>query len=426
MAEKRMMLALDRALFRAGERVCVALSGGADSVALLLALMEANALKDSLGVVLSAVHVNHGLRGAEGDADEGFVLALCERVGVPVVVERVDVRERQAEEREGLEEAARELRYGVFWRLMEAGKVDVVATAHTMDDQAETVVMKLLRGAWTEGIGGIAPVVHPSKRARRGPRVERESLRTHVSESRPFDLAQGGLRAPGFVADREGRVVRPMLAVRRAEVEEFLRERGQDWREDATNRDVSLTRNRVRHELMPVLRGFNPAIDTALARLAEIARDEEAFWQAEVARVLPQMVLPGRPVRGGGRAVSTVTGGPSCAVEIERLRGLAPALRRRVLRAAARGLGCRISAEETAKLLGLAGLSPQRTRSNAAGQGQGMGAGKTPGRVGARLELGHGLRAERTARELHLSVSHAPFVSRRRPGKADSEPGAGE
>lgn len=358
------MIALNRALVKAGERVCVAISGGADSVALLLALHDANDstwLKESLGVVLSAVHVHHGLRGADADADEVFVRELCQRLDVPLLVERVDVAGRQSEEREGVEEAARKLRYGFFWRLLNEGSADVVATAHTLDDQAETVVMKLLRGAWTEGIAGIAPA------------VEKDGRQQTVDSRRSAK-----------------RIVRPMLAVRRADVEAFLRECGQTWREDATNRDVSLTRNRVRHELMPVLRGFNPAIDAVLARLAQIAHDEEAFWQVEVAKVLPQVVLPGRPVRGGGRAVSTAAGNSSCAVEVERLRPMTPALRRRVLRAAARGLGCRISAEETAKLMALAGF--------------GGYAGVT-GRIGSRLELGNGLLVERTARELRLSHS---------------------
>ena len=154
----------------AGERVCVAVSGGADSVALLLALIRRQiARRSSLGVVLSAVHVHHGLRGAEADADEAFVRELCERLEVPLTVERVDVAADRSAEREGFEEAARELRYAVFWELMKSGKADVVATAHTLDDQAETVMMKLLRGAWTEGIGGIAPVIErPSQRLRVG------------------------------------------------------------------------------------------------------------------------------------------------------------------------------------------------------------------------------------------------------------------
>jgi tRNA(Ile)-lysidine synthase len=361
-------LTIARSLMSAGDRVCVAVSGGADSVALLLALSEANREREALGVVLTAVHVHHGLRSAEADADEAFVRELCDKLGVPLVVERVNVPARQAAEREGLEEAARELRYRVFWELMKSSRADVVATAHTLDDQAETVVMKLLRGAWTEGIGGIAPAV------------------------------ESGVR---------GRIVRPLLGARRAEVEAYLRERGQTWREDATNRDVSLMRNRVRHELIPILRGFNPGIDAALARLAEIARDEEGFWQAEVAKVLPQVLLQGRPIRGGGRAVSTVTGNSSCAVEVERLRTMTPALRRRVLRAAARALGCRISAGETAKLLALAGLGEVQP--------------PVAARSGVRLELAGGLRAERTAREIQLRVDAAPFVAKSASRKAIRE-----
>ena len=380
-------LTIDRLLISAGERVCVALSGGADSVALLLTLADANRAKEPLGIVLSAVHVHHGLRGAEADADEAFVRELCERMSVPLVVERVDVVARQNEEREGMEEAARELRYRLFWRLLAERRADVIATAHTLDDQAETVMMKLLRGAWTEGIGGIAPVIE-------------RALTVAGSENRD-QRSDGRLR-----------VVRPMLGVRRAEVEAFLRDRGQAWCEDATNRDVSLTRNRLRHELMPALRGFNPEVDVALARLSDIARDEEAFWQAEVARVLPQALLPGRPVRGGGRAVSTVTGNSSCAIEVERLRAMTPALRRRVLRAAARSIGRRISAAETAKLLALAGLAQVDP--------------PVAGRSGVRLELSAGLRAERTAREIQLRVDGAPFVAKKDTRKAGGERAAKE
>jgi tRNA(Ile)-lysidine synthase len=360
-------LALDRTLLHAGERVCVAVSGGADSTALLLALVEANAEKQGLGVALSAAHVHHGLRGAEADEDEAFVRELCERLAVPLTVFRVDTAARQAAEREGMEEAARELRYDALRGLA----TDAVATAHTLDDQAETVVMKLLRGAWTEGIGGISPEV-----------VVRDAGETHVSEAR-----RG---APASVAVR---LVRPILGVKRVEVEAFLRDRGQSWREDASNQDVSLTRNRVRRELMPTLRGFNPGIDELLARTAAIARDEEAFWRAEVARVLPQVLLPGKPVRGGGRAVSTAADEASCAVEIARLAAMPAALRRRVVRAAVRSLyaegegGSRLSSEETAKVLALAGFG---------------GYAGVEGRIGSRLELHGGLRAERSARELRL------------------------
>jgi tRNA(Ile)-lysidine synthase len=239
---------------------------------------------------------------------------------------------------------------------MASGAVDVVATAHTLDDQAETVVMKLLRGAWTEGLGGISPV-----KQGRGKR-------------------------------EEGRVVRPLLGVRRSEVEAYLRERSQPWRDDSSNLDLSLTRNRVRHQLMPLLRQFNPAVDASLAAMAGIARDEEAFWQAEVARVLPQVLLPGRPVRGGGRAVGTAVGEQACAIEIARLATMPAALRRRMVRALAASAGLRLNAEETAKVLALGGLAPA---------GASGGAGIT-GRVGSKLELRNGLRVERTARELRF------------------------
>ena len=379
------MLALERTLLRAGERVCVAVSGGADSTALLLGLAEANRApplnKEPLGIVLSAAHVHHGLRGAEADGDAAFLRELCARLAVPLTVFRVDTAARQAAEGEGLEEAARTLRYEALRGLMDTGAVDAVATAHTLDDQAETVVMKMLRGAWTEGLGGISPEVEGGQG--RGKREQ----------------------GPGGREQKEGGgVVRPLLGVRRSAVEAFLRSRGQGWREDASNQDVSLTRNRVRHQLMPLLREFNPGVDALLARTAEVARDEEAFWRAEVERVLPQVVLPGKPVRGGGRAVGTAVGEASCAVEIARLAAMPAALRKRVVRAVARGLSVWeetargkevagtsyvLSGEETAKVLALAGLG-------------GSGAEAVKGKIGSRLELHGGLRVERSGREIRF------------------------
>ena len=387
-------LAMDRGLVRAGERVCVAVSGGADSTALLLGLVEANAEsksnKEPLGVVVSAAHVHHGLRGVDADGDEAFVRELCAGLGVGLTVFRVDTAARQVEEGEGLEEAARELRYAALRGLMESGAVDVVATAHTLDDQAETVVMKMMRGAWTEGLGGISPVVESGGAAR-----EMQVLplrRAKGQDENSYETEQDHYAA-GKDGGGKGRIVRPLLGVRRAEVEAFLRARGQGWREDASNADVALTRNRVRHALMPRLREFNPGIDALLARTAEIAREEEAFWQAEVAKVLPQVLLPGKPVRGGGRAVSTVIGEVEFAMEIARLREMPGAMRRRVVRAAAKrvfaeGTGYGLSSEETAKVLALAGFG-------------GTG-GAVTGRIGSRLELRGGLRVERSAREIRL------------------------
>jgi tRNA(Ile)-lysidine synthase len=379
---------LNREHIRPGDRICAAVSGGADSVALLLLLHAANALpRHGLGVGLSAVHVHHGLRGEEADADLAFVEALCLRLAVPLHVHHASVPERMAASRagagkggtgraEGLEEAARAIRYEFFASLIAQGHADSVLTAHTLDDQAETVLMKLLRGAWTEGLSGIHPVVRMQGTGN-----------SHPSEPRPLagdpDWEQG---------TAGGQILRPLLAVRRAELEGFLRARNQPWRTDSSNSDEAFTRNRVRHQLLPILREYNPSLDQTLANLAELAREDEARWQAELGRILPQVLLPGKPARGGGRAVSTAVGEPgSVALEIERLRGFDPALRRRVVRAAARRLGARLSFDETARLLALAGLLPD------AGDGK-----APPARAGAGVQLAAGLRAQRSARELRL------------------------
>jgi tRNA(Ile)-lysidine synthase len=395
---------LNREHIRPGDRICAAVSGGADSVALLLLLHAANALpRHGLGVGLSAVHVHHGLRGEEADADLAFVEALCLRLAVPLHVHHASVPERMAASRagagknEGCEEAARAIRYELFASLIAQGHADSVLTAHTLDDQAETVLMKLLRGAWTEGLSGIHPVVrmqgtgisHPSEpRPLAGdPDGEQGTGNSHPSEPRP--LAGDPDREQGTAG---GQIVRPLLAVRRAELEDYLRARNQPWRTDSSNSDEAFTRNRVRHQLLPILREYNPSLDQTLANLAELAREDEARWQAELGRILPQVLLPGKPVRGGGWAVSTAAGEPaSVALEIERLRGFDPALRRRVVRAAARRLCARLSFDETARLLALAGLLPD------AGNGE-----APPARAGAGVHLAAGLRAQRSARELRL------------------------
>jgi tRNA(Ile)-lysidine synthase len=333
--------------FHAGERVAVAVSGGADSVALLVAMAEA---RRETGLVLSATHVHHGLRGAEADGDAQFVAELARQLGVPVRTEHGDAAALAAERGQGVEEAARFLRYRVFHDLLASREADVVATAHTLDDQAETVLMKMLRGAWTEGLGGIAPVVTVEEKG-------------------------GGC----------GRIVRPLLEVTRAEIVAYLEGRGQPWREDSTNQEPTFTRNRVRYTLLPQLREFQPRIAEHLSRMAAVARDEEAWWTRELSRVMPGVVLPGRPVRGGGRANSTRPGEAGVALELERIRAMHPALQRRVLRATAGQMGTALTFDQTEALRTLAGVGED-------GRGR-------PGRV----ELGAGLTAERTARELRIS-----------------------
>jgi tRNA(Ile)-lysidine synthase len=307
---------VDRQFLRPGMRIAVAVSGGADSVALLRALLLA---APEIGLVLSVAHVHHGIRGADADADAEFVAALAVDHGLVFHRRDVDTPAAAKENRETVEEAARNLRYAWFRELLASGEAEAVVTAHTLDDQAETVLHKLLRGAWTEGLGGIHPKISETK----------------------------------------GAILRPFLGVRRAEIESWLHSLGQSWREDATNADTAFTRNRLRHELLPALTGYNPQIYSQLANLAVIARDEDAYWQSELARILPPLLLPGKPVRGGGRAASTDPNESSVAFEIERLPQSA-AVRRRILRAAARQLGATLNFDQTERLLAMCGPNPSR------------------------------------------------------------------
>jgi tRNA(Ile)-lysidine synthase len=348
-------LPFDRTNIKPGDRLCAAVSGGADSVALLLTLHAANATpRESLGVGLSAVHIHHGLRGKEADTDQHFVKSLCARLDIPLHLHQASVPDRVAETHETIEEAARAIRYEHFATLIATGHADSILTAHTLDDQAETVLMKLLRGAWTEGLSAIHPVV----------------------------LVPAN--------QRSGKILRPFLNTRRADIEAFLNQSNQPWREDSTNTDIAFTRNKIRHELLPQLRAYNPNLDQTLANLAELAREEESRWQTELSRILPQLLLPGKPVRGGGRAVSTAPGHSAVSIELDRLRPLDPALRRRVLRAAARQLGARLSFDETSRLLALCGFLPHPT---------------VAARTGATLHLSNNLRAERSPREIRLFLS---------------------
>jgi tRNA(Ile)-lysidine synthase len=310
--------------------------------------------KNALGIGLSAVHINHTLRADEAEADQRFVEELCRRLGIPLHLHRADTQAYAAEHKQTIEEAARNLRYAFFGELIAQGKVNKILTAHTLDDQAETVLMKLLRGAWLEGMSAISPVL---------------------------ELGNGG------------KILRPLLGTRREELRAYLRERKQPWREDSSNSDEAFTRNRIRHTVLPVLREENPSIDQTLANLAELAREEESRWGVELKRLMPQLILPGKPVRGGGRANSTQLGEQTLAIELDRLKALDPALRRRVVRAAARQLGARLNFDETTRLLTLAGFPPN-----------GIANPTIPARPGAKLQLSQQLTAERSVRELRLST----------------------
>jgi len=220
-------------------------------VALLRLLLE---LRPELGIVLSVAHFNHKLRSQESDEDEAFVTQLAREHKMDLHVSGADVRAEAFARGSSLETTARELRYKFFRQLVTPknegrSQLDKVATGHILDDQAETVLMRVLRGTGLAGLTGIYPVV---------------------------DLEEDD--------EVVGQVVRPLLQLRHDDLMRFLDELGQPWREDSTNRDPKFTRNRVRRVLMPLLeREFNPAASSALSELAEIARAEEDYWQNEIA-----------------------------------------------------------------------------------------------------------------------------------------------
>jgi tRNA(Ile)-lysidine synthetase-like protein len=349
MAERVLGQIRKEELLRAGDRVGVAVSGGIDSVALLRLLIE---LRQELGIVLSVVHFNHRLRGAESDADEEFVCGLAREHGLEFYAAGGDTAQLAAEEHSGVEAAARRLRYGFFGELLGAcesedsgtsgakaqdletsyrsaesaappkgtphgikpdfpqglkpesaedhygtaeavsfpnpdpGTVEAspfpitsqpsaehaqrilnkIATGHTLDDQAETVLMRLIRGTGLRGLGGIYP---------------------RIIVERDIDDAGG---------DVHGEIVRPLLAVRRCELQRYLTDLKQPWREDSTNSDSTFTRNRLRKLVMPLLEcEFNPAVVESFAELAEIARDEEDYWENEVSGWLGTVVQWSQP-----------------------------------------------------------------------------------------------------------------------------------
>ncbi len=353
LAERLLIHIRREELLHAGDRVGVAVSGGIDSVALLRLLLE---LRQELGIVLSVVHFNHKLRGAESDADEEFVARLAREHGLEFYSASGDTALLAAEEHSGVEAAARRLRYGFFGKLLGAeeesedsgtsgakaqdleashrsagsaappkgpgqglkpesaedrygtaeavpfqsptpageathlrnptttqeavpfliasqpsakdaqGILNKIATGHTLDDQAETVLMRLIRGTGLRGLGGIYPRI--------------------IVE---HDIEDAG-------GDAHGEIVRPLLAIRRCELPRYLTDLKQRWREDSTNSDSTFTRNRLRKLVMPLLeREFNPAVVESFAELAEIARDEEDYWENEVSGWLGTVVQWSQP-----------------------------------------------------------------------------------------------------------------------------------
>jgi tRNA(Ile)-lysidine synthase len=234
------------ALMRAGDRVLVALSGGPDSVGLLHVLLDLQGDGDL--IVAGVAHFHHQLRGADADGDEAFCRELAATLGLSIEVGREDVRQAARDAGRSIEDVARQLRYAFLHSAAHRVRADVIAVGHTRDDQAETFLLRLMRGAGSRGLSGIRP--------------------------------------------RAGRIVRPLIEISRAELREDSRQRELVWREDPSNRDVTIPRNRVRHGLIPYLeREFNPGITHVLAREASLARADEDRLQEEAIDLASTIVL---------------------------------------------------------------------------------------------------------------------------------------
>jgi tRNA(Ile)-lysidine synthase len=281
-------------LIQPGDRVGVAVSGGADSVALLRLLL---ALRNELGIVLSVVHLNHQLRGKEADGDEEFVKKLAQEHTLELFTESAAVKTCAQEKHLSLEAAGRKLRYDFFERLLNKNAVNRIATAHTLDDQAETVLLRMMRGAGTRGLAGIYP--------------ERS------------------------VGENGATIVRLLLGISRKELEAFLNEIQQSWREDSSNKDERHSRNRVRKNLLPWLEeNLNPSVRSTLADTAEIARAEEEYWAQQI----------------GALSLKRAN---SNAINATELLALPLALQRRLIRAVAEAQSMRLDFHHVEKVLEL-------------------------------------------------------------------------
>lgn len=263
-----------RRLFEPGHHLLVALSGGPDSVALLTLLHR---LAPRWRLRLTAVHFNYGLRGKESDEDQAFVVSLCESLGIPLLCKALDVQTRPR--RVSLQAVARELRYRAVTTLAGECGADRIVLGHTADDQAETVLLWLLRGS---GLAGLA----------------------------------------GMPAAREGFIVRPLYEVRRRDIVAYLSQHGQSYRQDSSNMKPVYVRNRIRHELIPVMHQIAPSVIAALCRMADLCREDEQYLEAQVAGFASTLICE------DGQGGYWVKRGPVLA--------LPPALQRRLLREALR------------------------------------------------------------------------------------------
>jgi len=247
------------------EIVIVGVSGGADSVCLLHVLAK---WQKGLGIKLHVAHLNHQLRGVESEADAKYVSDLAGSLGIPITIDRQDVAAYRIERNFSVEEAARELRYAFLARV--AGEVGAnrIAVGHTRDDQVETILMHILRGTGITGLCGLAPCSPMA--------YDKQGMSWPAS---PMPLRDSPL---SLRAKRSNLlVIRPLLDITREETTSYCQEHQLDPRIDSSNRSLSFFRNRLRLQLLPLLRQYNPSVDQALLRLADIAKEDNAFIEQQ-------------------------------------------------------------------------------------------------------------------------------------------------
>jgi tRNA(Ile)-lysidine synthase len=261
-------------LMRQADHILAAVSGGPDSVCLLSLLID---LKDALGLSrITVAHFDHRLRGAESDQDLEFVGSLAHREGLDFVFSRADVGAFARKEKLSIEMAARELRRAFFFKTAAELKADKIALGHTADDQAEEVLLRILRGTGPGGIQAMSPAT-------------------------------------------DERIIRPLLFATRAAILKYLGENGREFRSDSSNFVSSCQRNFLRLKVFPLLKeAFNPRIALTITRCADLAREEESWWKPQIEKLWGELRLE--------------QSSKGCALDVERLAGLHPALLRRVLR----------------------------------------------------------------------------------------------
>jgi len=237
------------------EIVVVGVSGGADSVCLLHVLAK---WQKGLGIKLHVAHLNHRLRGVESEADAKYVSNLAGSLGIPITIDRQDVAAYRIERNLSVEEAARELRYAFLAKVAREVGANRIAVGHTRDDQVETILMHLLRGTGITGLCGLAPC----------------SPMVYDSQGMSLPTKRNNLL-----------VIRPLLDVTREETTSYCQEHQLDPRIDSSNRSLSFFRNRLRLQLLPLLRQYNPSLDQALLRLADIAKEDNAFIEQQASEL---------------------------------------------------------------------------------------------------------------------------------------------